>query len=128
MPFDFVEPELSRIIVGAFFQVYNDLGYGLSESLYAKALEVELQEQGCAVEREHLFEVVYRGREIGRQRLDMLVDRRVIVEVKSTEHLAYAAHRQLRSYVCASGLRLGILLHFGPKPAFFREIGPRQRR
>jgi GxxExxY protein len=54
------------------------------------------------------------------------VERRVIVELKSTERLPESARRQLRSYVTATGLDLGILLHFGPVPKFYRELGGRQ--
>jgi GxxExxY protein len=120
-----VEPELSRAIIRAFFDVYNELGVGLLEVLYSRALEVLLRERGYRVEREHAVLVHFRGHEIGMQRLDMLVERRVIIEVKSRVHLPPGARLQLRSYVRASGLRLGILLHFGPRPVFFRELGRR---
>jgi GxxExxY protein len=64
--------------------------------------------------------------QIGFHRIGMLVERRVIIELKSTERLAESARRQLRSYVTALGLPLGILLHFGPMPRFHRELGGRR--
>jgi GxxExxY protein len=67
--------------------------------------------------------VSFRGQQIGFHRIDMLVEQRVIVELKSTERLAESARRQLRSYVTAAGLDLGMLLHFGPMPKFYRELG-----
>jgi GxxExxY protein len=121
-----VEKELSHTIVGCFFEVYNELGYGFVESLYARAFEITMRDRGLRVDREFPIRVTFRGEPIGFHRIDMLVERRVIVELKSTERLAETARRQLRSYVTALGLELGILLHFGPAPRFHRELGGRR--
>jgi GxxExxY protein len=102
------------------------MGYGFVESLYARALEITLRGRGLRVDREYPIIVAFRGQPIGFQRIDMLVARRVVVEVKSTERLAESARRQLRSYVTALGLDLGILLHFGPVPRFHRELRGRR--
>jgi GxxExxY protein len=123
-----VEKQLSHTIVGCFYEVYNELGYGFLESLYARALEIALRERGLRVDREYPLVVTFRGHQIGFHRVDMLVERRVIVEVKSTERVPESAHRQLRSYVNAVHLKLGILLHFGPRPRFYRELGSRKGR
>jgi GxxExxY protein len=121
-----IEKELSHAIVGCFFEVYNELGYGFLESLYARALEITMQGRGLRVDREYPVIVTFRGQQIGFHRVDMLVEQRVIVELKSTERLAESGRRQLRSYVTALGLDLGILLHFGPVPRFHRELGGRR--
>jgi GxxExxY protein len=121
-----IEKELSHTIVGCFFEVYNEMGYGFVESLYARALEITLRGRGLWVDREYPVIVAFRGQPIGFQRIDMLVARRVVVELKSTERLAESARRQLRSYVTALGLELGILLHFGPVPRFHRELRGRR--
>jgi GxxExxY protein len=123
-----VEKELSHSIVGSFLEVYNELGFGLVEPLYSRALEIVLRARGFQVDREYPLIVKFRGQQIGFQRLDMLVERRVIVELKSTERLAASDKRQLRSYVKAMGLDLGILLHFGPVLTFYRELGGRCQR
>lgn len=112
--------------MGCFFEVYNELGFGLLETLYARALEITLRDRGLWVDREYPIIVMFRGQQIGFQRIDMLVERRVIVELKSTPRLAESARRQLRSYVTTLGLDLGILLHFGPVPTFYRELGGRR--
>ena len=117
-----IEKDLSHVIVGCFFDVYNELGYGFVEMLYARALEITMQQRGLRVDREYPITVTFRGQRIGFHRIDMLVERRVIVEVKSTERLAESARRQLRNYVKALGVDLGILLHFGPIPKFYREL------
>ena len=122
-----VEKELSHVIVGCFFDVYNELGYGFMESLYARALQITMQQQGLRVDREYPVSVSFRGQRIGFHRIDMLVERRVIVEIKSTERLTETFRRQLRNYVNAAGVDLGILLHFGPTPKFYRELRQRRR-
>ena len=118
-----VERDLSHVIVGCFFDVYNELGYGFVESIYARALDITLRGRGLQVDREYPIPVTFRGQQIGFHRIDMLVQHCVIVELKSTERLAESARRQLRSYITALGTELGILLHFGPVPKFYRELG-----
>jgi len=119
-----VEKELSFLIVGAFYEVYNKLGYGFLESLYARGLENALKGRNLLVERECQVPVFLDGEELRTHRLDMLVQGRVVIEIKSTETLAMSAKRQLRSYLTATGLQLGLLLHFGPEKAeFYRVLG-----
>lgn len=120
-----IERELSYRIVNAFFEVYNALGYGFLESIYSAGLVTALEERGIRVEREVCVPVYFHERLLGNHKLDLLVERRIVVELKSTELLSRAAHRQLRNYLAASRLRLGLLLHFGPAPAFHRQLGPR---
>ncbi|HEU4993490.1 MAG TPA: GxxExxY protein [Gemmatimonadaceae bacterium] len=120
-----VEKELSYLIVAAFFEVYNELGFGFLESLYARALEIALTKRGLTVQREFPVPVYFQGQQIGFHRLDMLVDGRVVIEIKSTELLPPIAKRQLRSYVTATKLDLGILLHFGLKAEYHRVLGAR---
>ena len=117
-----IAQETTGAILGAFFHVYNILGYGFLEAVYVAALEQELRERGHRVGREVHVPVEYRGVEIGRQRLDMVVDAQVVVEVKSTEALHPNAKRQLLSYLRATHLEVGLVLHFGPKPRFQRVV------
>jgi GxxExxY protein len=115
-----VEAELTHDIIGAFYAVYNTLGFGFLEALYMAALERELLTRGHRVGREVYVPVSYRGVEIGRQRLDMVVNDRVVVEAKSTEVLHRGATRQIHSYLRATRLEVGLLLHFGPTPKAYR--------
>ena len=78
------EKDLSHAIVGCFFDVYNELGYGFVEMLYARALEITMHQRGLRVDREYPVAVSFRGQQIGFHRIDMLIERRVIVEIKST--------------------------------------------
>jgi len=79
--------QLTNAIIGSMFEVHNVLGSGFLESIYTKALTIELQLRGVPVERSVPFEVVYRGISIGRYVADLVVDRKVIVETKVRRRL-----------------------------------------
>src|SRR5678815_2210210 len=119
--------ELIYSIIGAFFEVYNTLGYGFLEHLYLKAFERELLARGHKVAREVWVSVMYKGVELGKQRLDMVVDDCIVIEIKSTHDLQKNSTRQLFNYLRATDLTAGMLLHFGPEPRFFRVAPPHSR-
>lgn len=121
-----VERELSYRVVNAFFEVYNALGPGFLESVYAKALVVALRKRGIGVALEVPIKVFFDGHVVGAHRLDMLVESRIVVELKSTETLPRTAQRQTRSYLAAANLELGIILHFGPEARFHRVPGTKR--
>ena len=89
-----------------------------------KALERELRWRGHRVAREVWVTVMYKGEELGKQRLDTVVDDVLLVETKATYELRKDDTRQLYSYLCAMKLDVALLLHFGPEPQFFRINGP----
>jgi GxxExxY protein len=115
-----IHEELTHSVIGVFFDVYNALGFGFLETVYKAALERELRDRGHQIGREVFVPIFYRGEIIARQRLDMVVDSRLVIEVKSTYELNAAAPRQVYSYLHGTGLQLGLLLHFGPRPKFYR--------
>ena len=117
-----LEERLTECVIGGFFEVYRRLGYGLLEPLYAGALAIELGNRGLVVEREVRTPVEYKGHALGWQRLDMLVDHRLIVEIKASELLPQSARRQLLSYLTATPFEVGLVLHFGPRPHFYRLV------
>ncbi|HVX39327.1 MAG TPA: GxxExxY protein [Gemmatimonadaceae bacterium] len=121
-----LEGERVRSIVGAFYTVYDYYGFGLAEAVYAGALELELIRRGHACSRELTISVAYHGRHVAWQRLDMVIDERVIVENKATEVLPPYAERQLLNYLRASPFPVGLLLHFGPVPKFRRFVDSRK--
>ena len=122
-----VEEQLTHSILGAFFEVYNELGYGFLEHLYVLALERELMARGHHVEREVAVTVSYKGAELGKQRIDLVVDGKIVLKAKSTQELHKSATRQILNYLRATDLQVGFLLHFGPKPKFFRLIDQRKK-
>jgi GxxExxY protein len=94
--------------------------------VYAIALERELIARGRKIRREALIPIYYKGDILTTQRVDMIVDERVIVELKSTSVLPALAKRQTLNYVRASTLKVALLLHFGPEPAFYRFVHSKQ--
>src|SRR6478672_11060550 len=99
---ELIHERLTHSVIGAFFEVYNTLGFGFLEQVYLDALAIELREHGHVVDREVRVRVNYKGTDIGWQRLDMVVDRTLVVEVKSTIELHGSARRQLLSYLCGT--------------------------
>ncbi len=120
-----VEGALSERVINCFYRVYNGLGYGFLESVYRRAMTVEMRGEGLDVLAETPVEVCYHGTIVGSYRLDLLVERKVAVEVKATELLAPTSKRQLLNYLRATTLDVGLLLHFGPEPKFHRVVSPR---
>ncbi len=114
--------ELTGQIISAFYDVYNGMVRGLLESCYQNALYVELQKRGIDVEREVSFDVRYKGHVVGQYRVDLLVERRVIVECKTADSLRSHDEPQLLHYLKATGAELGLLMYFGSKPLFRRLI------
>ena len=113
---------LTHSVIGAFYEVYNTLGYGFLESNYVGSMALELRQRGHVVDLEVQVTVSYKGVEVGWSRLDMIVDGILVVEVKSTHELHASARRQLLNYLRATRLELGLLLHFGPRARFYRLI------
>ena len=105
--------ELTYAIRGAAFKVHATLGPGLLESLYQKALFFELLDAGYDVKREVAVPILYNGHEIGGDlKMDLLVEDRVIIELKSVETLTDLHKKQLLSYLRLTGKKLGLLINF----------------
>jgi GxxExxY protein len=121
-PGDLIEETLTHSVIGAFFEVYNTLGFGFLEHLYVMALERELKARGHRVAREVWVRVIYKDDELGIQRIDMIVDNKLVVETKASSRLHESATRQLYNYLRATNLEVGLLLHFGTKASFYRQI------
>src|SRR4051812_47598608 len=119
---ELLEARLTDSIIGAFYDVYNRLGYGFLETSYAKALAIELGYKGHEVDREVTVDLFYKGQRIGRHRLDLVVDDKVVLEIKASETLTSAAQRQCLSYLRVSGREVGLVLHFGPEPKIKRVV------
>ena len=123
-----LEAERTRSIIGCFYRVYNGLRHGYREHIYGLALDRELAEAGHRVDREVAVMVYYRGRPLARQKLDMIVDSRIVIEIKAAAHLPPDATAQLFSYLCATDLEVGLLLHFGREPRFHRVLSENRLR
>jgi GxxExxY protein len=119
------EEALTGKVIECFYRVYDGVKHGHLEAVYRNALALELRAENLGALIESPIEVFYKGVVVGFYRVDVLVERRVAVEVKATEVLAPTAKRQLLNYLTASTLDVGLLLHFGPKARFHRVVSPR---
>ena len=119
---ELIHDRLTHSVIGAFFEVHNTLGFGFLEQIYVDALTLELRERGRVVDLEVSVQVSYKGVDIGWQRVDMIVDGILVVEVKSTTELHPTSRRQLLNYLSATRLDLGLLLHFGTSAKFYRVV------
>jgi GxxExxY protein len=114
--------DLTHEIIGACFRVHNTLGYGFLESVYRRALAVELRFGGVAAAQEVPFELTYRGAPIGSYRADLVVESSVIVEVKTGLLLDPIAVPRTLNYLRASQLSIGLVTHFGPRVEIRRVV------
>lgn len=105
--------ELSKKVLKAYFNVLRNLGTGYLESVYENALCIELDELGVAYERQKHLEVVYKGYNIGEFVADVIVDDKIILELKAVSKLVPAHSAQLINYLTITKLKVGLLLNFG---------------
>ena len=116
----YLHKELTATIIGAFYVVYNALGYGFLESVYLQALAVELTRRGVGLRREAELKVRYQGVVVGRYRADMIAEDAVVIEAKAAKRLSDADTAQLLNCLRCSDMQVGLLLHFGPRPSVKR--------
>lgn len=120
--------ELTGKILGAFFELHKELGFGFSEKVYESALEVLLTELGLIVERQKDIFVYFHGKIIGEYKADMIINGVVLLEIKSVEKLIDAHDAQLLNYLKATEIEVGLLLNFGRQAEFRRKIYDNPRK
>jgi len=113
--------DLTERIIAAFYRVHNTLGWGFLEKVYHNALLHELGKRGLPVETKKRYDVFYDRVLVGEYFADVVAEGLVILELKSVEQLATAHEAQLLNYLKASGVQVGLLLNFGPKPQLRRK-------
>jgi GxxExxY protein len=115
--------ELTGSIIGASMQVHTQLGVGFPEVVYQRCLAIELREAGLAFERELELPLFYRGEHVGSRRVDFLVEKTVLVELKAVSEITSLHHAQILNYLHAYQLEVALLLNFGePRLSFKRFI------
>ena len=114
--------ELTQSVIGSAFKVYNTLGFGFLESVYEKSLMIELTRNGIHASSQEPIKVIYEGHTVGDFYADILVDGRLIVELKAVHTLNSAHEVQLVNYLNATGIDNGLLINFGPKIGFKRKF------
>jgi len=120
--------DVTEKIIGAFFAVYNRLGYGFSEKVYENALALELQKAGLKVEQQKRITVYYDGQVVGEYAADIVANEVVIIELKAVRQLLKEHEAQLLNYLKATVIEVGLLLNFGPKAEFKRKIYDNERK
>ncbi|MGH7465935.1 MAG: GxxExxY protein [Longimicrobiales bacterium] len=113
---------LTGRVIRCIIHVHQTLGPGFLESVYRRALLIELRKQHLATEAEKEVVVYYDGQQVGRHRLDLLVEGQVILELKTVEALSKAHYAQVRSYLRATQLDLALLVNFADDRADFRRV------
>lgn len=113
--------DLTQQIIGAFFDVYNSLGYGFLEKVYENALAIELRQRGFKVEQQKPIRVYYHQQLVGEYFADLLINDLVILELKAVSSITQAHQTQLTNYLKATKYEVGLILNFGPKPSHKRK-------
>ncbi len=120
--------ELTSKILKAYFTVYNTLGYGFLEKVYENAFSLELSKSGLFVEQQKNIKIFYDSKQIGDYFADIVVERCVLVELKSADYLHKEYEAQLLNYLSATSIEVGLLLNFGKEPEFRRKVYTNDRK
>jgi GxxExxY protein len=113
--------DLTDKIIKIFYRVYSRLGYGFLEKIYENAMMIELKKEGIPASPQFAIQVSYENEVIGEYFADILVDHKVIVEVKAAKSLTAESEAQLLNYLKATQMEVGLLLNFGPRPEIKRK-------
>lgn len=115
--------EITEKILGSFYKVYNELGYGFLEKVYENSLMIEFAAMELQCEQQSGIKVYYEGKEVGNYFADILVENKVIVEVKAGKGEIMKEHEiQVSNYLKATNYEVALILHFSEKPTFKRVI------
>ena len=114
--------ELTEKIIKIFYKVYNTLGYGFLERVYESAMMIEFRKANVPAVSQSPIKVFYEDEIIGEYFADILVDRKVIVEIKAAKNLIIDHEAQLLNYLKATDIEVGLLLNFGPEPEVKRKV------
>ena len=118
---DYKYTELTEKIINIFYRVYNKLGYGFLEKVYENAIVIECKKESIPVTAQSSIKVYYDNEVIGEYYADLLVDNKVIVEIKAAKRLTEEHEAQLLNYLKATNIEVGLLLNFGPEPKIKRK-------
>jgi len=125
---DFQHKELTDKIIKISYKVYNKLGYGFLEKIYESAIAIELENENNSAVRQAPIQVFYDQKLIGEYFADILVENKVIVEIKASRQLVEENEAQLLNYLKATKMEVGLLLNFGPKPEVKRKAFDNARK
>ncbi|MBZ5630009.1 MAG: GxxExxY protein [Acidobacteriia bacterium] len=124
----YAHSELTQVIIGTFYEVYNELGFGFVESVYETALSIALRAKGLKVERQCPVPVWFRGEQIGSFFADLIVNGSVILELNAARALEPSHIAQLLNYLRATTIEVGLVLNFGPRASVRRLLFTNDRK
>ena len=114
--------DLTKKIIGCFYNVYHSLGYGFLEKVYENSLTLELKQNGLFTVQQMPIKVSYKEQPVGDYFADLVVENKIILELKAQEVLVPENEAQLLNYLKATEYEIGLLLNFGKKPEIKRRI------
>ena len=118
----FKHGDLTDKIIGTFYEVYNELGFGFLESVYEEAMIIALEAKGLKVEQQVPVPVWFRGRKVGSFEADLVVNTLVIIELKAAKAISERHIAQLLNYLRATEIEVGLVLNFGQRAEFRRQV------
>jgi GxxExxY protein len=125
---DFKYKELTERIIKIFYKVYGKLGYGFLEKVYENAMMIEFNKEGITAIYQAPIKVLYEGEVVGEYYADILVENKIIIELKASSILVGENEAQLLNYLKASNIEVGLLINFGPKPEVRRKAFDNTRK
>jgi GxxExxY protein len=119
---DYKYKEITEKIIGSAMKVHSALGNGFQEVIYQRALEIEMQDKGLDFKREFSMPIHYKGRQIGKRRVDFFVEDKIMVELKAVIQLENVHLAQAKNYLEAYNMQVGLLINFGSISLQFKRL------
>lgn len=110
---NYLHQDLTYKLRGIFFEIYNKLGPGFAENIYHKAIIQDLENKNISYETEKIISIKYKDKKVGQQKLDLVVDNKIIIEIKATDNMHSLFIKQTLAYLKASDYKLTLLVNFG---------------
>ena len=124
---ELLESELTDKLIKVYYDVYNVLGYGFLEKVYQNAMYIELKDRGFFVQAKKQIKVNFKGFQVGEYFADLIINEKIIIELKAAEYLVKEHEAQLINYLRGTDIEVGLLFNFGKKPEFIRKVFSNKR-
>ncbi len=128
MDMNYKHSDITSTILKAFYNVYNELGYGFLEKVYENSMIIELQKLGLSCESQKPIKVYYNNKIVGDYYADIIVENKIIIELKAVEKIIKIHEVQLVNYLKATDIEVGLLLNFGSEPQHIRRVLTKEYR
>ena len=119
---NYIHSELTDQIIGCAYDVYKKLGFGFAEKVYENAMMIKLGQKGLETVQQSPINVSFEGKLVGEYYADILVNQKVIIEIKAVTALSKAHEVQLVNYLKATGVKVGLLINFGDRIKIIRKV------